>query len=259
MRIALGIEYNGTEFYGWQAQENLPTVQGSLELAIAKIADHSCELFCAGRTDSGVHATGQVVHFETQATRNMRAWVMGTNSHLPSTIAVRWAQVMDDDFHARHSALSRTYRYIIYNHKVRPAIFNHRVTWYFEELNVATMQQACQYLIGELDFSSFRSSQCESKTPMRHVKRILVNRYDDFVVIEIEANAFLHHMVRNIAGVLMRVGAGFREPEWVSEVLRAKDRRKAVETASPAGLYLEAVKYPAQFALPSANKSLLFF
>jgi tRNA pseudouridine38-40 synthase len=166
---------------------------------------------------------------------------------------------VDDDFHARFSALSRCYRYIIYNNKVRSAILNHRVTWYYEDLNVATMQQASQYLIGELDFSSFRSSQCESRSPMRNVKRITINRYDDFVVIEIEANAFLHHMVRNIAGVLMRVGAGFAEPEWVNEVLQAKDRRKAVETASPAGLYLHQVNYPTQFSLPKNNNSIFFF
>jgi tRNA pseudouridine38-40 synthase len=259
MRIALGIEYNGAGFYGWQAQANLPTIQGSLESALANIADQPCELFCAGRTDAGVHATGQIVHFDAPVERNRRAWIMGTNSHLPPTIAVRWAQLVSDDFHARYSAMSRSYRYIIYNHRVRSAIFDHRATWYYEELNVATMQQASQYLIGELDFSSFRSSQCESKSPMRNVQRINVNRFDDFVVIEIKANAFLHHMVRNIAGVLMRVGAGYQEPEWVLEVLQAKDRRKAVETASPHGLYLCEVNYPTHFSLPVQSKPLLFF
>jgi tRNA pseudouridine38-40 synthase len=258
MRIALGIEYNGFEYYGWQTQANLPTVQGYLESALSKIADHPCSLFCAGRTDAGVHAAGQVIHFDTPVERNLRAWVMGTNSHLPKTIAVRWAKIVEDDFHARFSALSRCYRYVIYNHRVRSALFHHRATWEYEELNVATMQQASQYLIGELDFSSFRSSQCESKSPMRCVKRLVINRFDDFVVIEIEANAFLHHMVRNIAGVLMRVGAGFKEPEWVSDVLNAKDRRKAVETASPAGLYLYEVKYPSHFSLPSNSSKVLF-
>lgn len=259
MRIALGIEYNGFEFYGWQTQANLPTIQGCLESSLTRIADHPCSLLCAGRTDAGVHASGQVVHFDTHVNRNMRAWIMGTNSHLPPTIAVRWAKIVSDDFHARYSALSRCYRYIIYNHKVRSAILNHRATWHYEELNVATMQEACRYLIGELDFSTFRSSQCESKSPMRCVKRIAINRFDDFVIIEIEANAFLHHMVRNIAGVLMHVGAGFEEPEWVGDILAAKDRRKAVETASPAGLYLHEVKYPAHYLIPSNKNTLLFF
>jgi tRNA pseudouridine38-40 synthase len=259
MRIALGIEYNGFELYGWQTQANLPTIQGHLEASISKIADHPCSLFCAGRTDAGVHATGQVVHFDTPVERRMYAWVKGTNSYLPPAIAVRWAQIVEDEFHARYSALSRCYRYIIYNHKVRPALFNHRVTWYIEELNIATMQQASQYLMGEFDFSSFRSAQCESKSSKRCVKRIVIHRFDDFVIIEIEANAFLHHMVRNIAGVLMHVGAGFKEPEWVNEVLHAKDRRKAVETASPAGLYLHEVNYPACFSLPPNTNRLLFF
>lgn len=259
MKIALGIEYNGSEFYGWQAQSHLSTVQGCVEAALSKIADSSCALFCAGRTDAGVHATGQVVHFETQANRPIRAWIMGANSYLPSTISVRWAQRVSDDFHARYSALSRCYRYIIYNTNARPALLSHRVTWRYEPLNVATMQQASQYLMGELDFSSFRSSQCESKSPMRRIDRLIINRYNDFVVIEIEANAFLHHMVRNIAGVLMHVGAGYQEPQWVLEVLEAKNRRRAVETASAAGLYLYAVKYPPVFLLPDPRLDLMFF
>ncbi|MBV8802272.1 MAG: tRNA pseudouridine(38-40) synthase TruA [Gammaproteobacteria bacterium] len=258
MRIALGIEYNGSEFYGWQAQETLPTIQGCLEKALSKIADEPCTLFCAGRTDAGVHATGQVIHFETKANRPMRAWMMGTNSYLPPSISVRWVQIVNENFHARYSALSRCYRYIICNTGTRPALLHNKVTWRYEELNVATMQQASQYLIGELDFSSFRSSQCESKSPMRNVHRIIINRYNDFVIIEIEANAFLHHMVRNIAGVLMRVGAGFQEPEWVLEVLQAKDRRKAAETAPASGLYLYAVKYPSIFLLPSEESFPLF-
>jgi tRNA pseudouridine38-40 synthase len=259
MKIALGIEYNGSDFYGWQTQANLPTVQGSLEAALSKIADASCTVFCAGRTDAGVHAVGQVVHFETQANRPLRAWIMGVNSYLPPTVSVRWAEQVSDDFHARYSALSRCYRYIIYNINARPALLSHRVTWRYEPLNVATMQAASQYLLGELDFTSFRSAQCESKTPMRHVQKLAIHRNNDFIVIEIEANAFLHHMVRNIAGVLMHVGAGYEEPEWVLEVLQAKDRRKAVETASASGLYLYSVQYPTLFSLPSLRPAMFFF
>jgi tRNA pseudouridine38-40 synthase len=257
MRIALGIEYNGAELYGWQAQAHLPTVQGFLEAALSQVANERCQVFCAGRTDAGVHAIGQVVHFDTQANRSLQAWIMGTNTYLPPTISVRWAQIVSEDFHARYSALSRCYRYIIYNVKSRSALFHHRATWRYEELNLATMQEASRYLIGELDFTSFRSAQCESKTPMRNVHRLNISRYHDFVIIDIEANAFLHHMVRNIAGVLMRVGAGYQEPEWVLEVLQAKDRRKAAETASAAGLYLHAVKYPAVFDLPSTASDLM--
>jgi tRNA pseudouridine38-40 synthase len=257
MKIALGIEYNGHNFHGWQAQQNLPTIQGCLEEALSKIADERITTFCAGRTDAGVHATGQVVHFETQAKRNMRAWLLGTNTHLPSTIAVRWAEVVDDDFHARYKALSRTYRYIIYNHTSRPALLTSRITWNYDVLNVATMQTASQYLIGELDFSSFRSSECESTTPMRNVKYIHINRLDDYIVIEIQANAFLHHMVRNIVGALMHIGAGFEEPEWMKKVLLAKDRRQAVETAPPHGLYLINVDYPEMYKIPSKNNNLI--
>jgi tRNA pseudouridine38-40 synthase len=257
MKIALGIEYNGHDFHGWQAQQNLPTIQGCLEEALSNIADERITTFCAGRTDAGVHATGQVVHFETQAKRNMRAWLLGTNTHLPSTIAVRWAEVVDDEFHARYKALSRTYRYVIYNHTSRPALLTSRITWNYDVLNVATMQAASQYLIGELDFSSFRSSECESPTPMRNVKYIHIHRLDDYIVIDIQANAFLHHMVRNIVGALMHIGAGFEEPEWMRKVLLARDRRQAVETAPPYGLYLVSVSYPEMYKIPSKNNNLI--
>lgn len=252
MRIALGVEYDGHEFYGWQSQENLPTVQGHLEAALEKIADERVSVFCAGRTDAGVHATGQVVHFITTKERNLRAWVHGANSHLPSTIAVRWAQIVDDEFHARFSATARCYRYLIYNHSVRPAILSRRVTWQYEPLDAELMQLGGNYLIGEHDFTSFRSSQCESNTPMRNVMSLTVKRQGDFVVIDIEANAFLHHMVRNIAGALMKVGKKQFEPEWIKEILLAKDRKKAAETASAAGLYLARVRYPSRYVFPDS-------
>lgn len=257
MRIALGIEYDGHDFFGWQTQENLVTVQGSLEQALSKIADEKIQVLCAGRTDAGVHATGQVVHFETSVHRDLRAWTLGANSHLPPSIAVTFAEEVDDKFHARFSALARRYRYIIYNHSIRPAISAHRVTWYYHLLDVDAMEQAGQFLLGELDFSSFRSADCESNTPMRNVHFIKVTRHGHFVVIEIQANAFLHHMVRNIAGVLMRIGSGKKKPEWAKEVLEAKDRREAAETASANGLYLCQVEYPESYSFPNKDKGLL--
>ncbi len=259
MRIALGIEYDGHDYFGWQAQANVLTVQGCLEKALCTIADETIQVLCAGRTDAGVHATGQVVHFETTADRDWRAWTLGTNSHLPPSIAVTWALKVDDTFHARFSALSRRYRYIIYNHSIRPAISTHRVTWYYHRLDVDVMEKAGNYLLGELDFSSFRSAECESKTPMRNVHFIKVTRHGHFVVIDIQANAFLHHMVRNIAGVLMQIGSGKQKPEWAKAVLEAKDRRKAAETASADGLYLWQVNYPESYALPDREKGLLLF
>lgn len=250
MKIALGIEYLGHGYFGWQKQAALPTIQGELEKSLSMIADMPIHLFCAGRTDAGVNATGQVVHFETDVKRELHAWVAGTNTHLPTNIAVCWAQKVDDDFHARFSALSRVYRYVIYNHVRRPAILAHQVTWCRHELNVSPMQMAANYLIGEWDFTSFRSAECESKTAMRHMKRITIHRDNDYIMIEIEANAFLHHMVRNIVGVLLRVGVGLKEPEWMQEILQAKDRRKAAETAAASGLYLVDVKYPSLYSFP---------
>jgi len=249
-RIALGIEYDGHEFYGWQAQRGLATIQGSLQEALAKIADEPIQLICAGRTDAGVHATGQVVHFDTQVVRTERAWTLGTNTHLPPTIAVRWAQEVDDQFHARFSAVSRRYCYIIYNSSVRSAILASRATWYYQSLDSETMHRAGQYLLGEHDFSSFRSSECDSKTPMRNVQELSVTRRGDFVILEIQANAFLHHMVRNIAGVLMHIGSGLQSPEWALQVLLAKDRRCAAETAAATGLYLVKVNYPDAYVFP---------
>ncbi|MHB1947733.1 MAG: tRNA pseudouridine(38-40) synthase TruA [Gammaproteobacteria bacterium] len=257
MKFALGIEYDGSEFFGWQAQANLLTIQGRLEEALSKIADESIKVFCAGRTDAGVHATGQVVHFETDASRDLRAWTLGTNTHLPPTIAVRWAQEMDNEFHARFSALARRYRYLIYNHSLRPAILSSRVTWYYHALDIKPMLSAAKHLIGELDFSSFRSAQCESTTPMRNVQEITIIKQGDFVVIEIEANAFLHHMVRNIVGVLLEIGSGWKEPSWMEQVLHAKDRRVAAQTAPPQGLYLNKVTYPEQFKVPNPALGIL--
>lgn len=257
MRIALGIEYDGSPYHGWQAQANahkkLPTVQASLQQVLSRIADHPVELYCAGRTDAGVHATGQVVHFDTEAKRHPDAWIWGANSYLPPEIAVRWAKSVDYGFHARFSALARRYRYLIYNHPIRPAVLTGRVTWNYYPLDAVAMQSATPYFLGEQDFSSFRSSECSSKTAMRKVISLQVTRENDFVVIEVEANAFLHHMVRNIAGVLMRIGAGWEKPEWALEVLEARDRRVAAETAPAQGLYLVEVRYPELYQFPKSE------
>lgn len=257
MKIALGVEYVGTDYHGWQWQANLSTVQGTLEKALSRIADEKIQTFCAGRTDAGVHAKGQVIHFETNARRPLRAWILGTNSHLPNSISVRFSEEVDDEFHARFSALSRSYRYIIYNHLSRPAVLHNQVTWRYEPLNTGAMHSAGQCLLGEKDFSSFRSSECESSTPMRNMKKLNVYRINDYVIIDIEANAFLHHMVRNIVGVLIRIGEGYEEPEWMESVLLARDRRQAAETAPASGLYLNYVTYPSRYSFPQMNEGLV--
>ncbi len=256
MRIALGIEYDGSQYHGWQKQARLHTVQESLELALAQVAQHEVEVVCAGRTDTGVHATGQVVHFDSETERTMRAWTHGGNAFLPKDICVRWAKKVTEDFHARYSAQSRTYRYIIIDQPIRPALFRSNVTWQYRALNHENMNKAAQDLIGEHDFTSFRSSECQSLSPMRHVKAISVTRQQSCIHIEITANAFLHHMVRNIAGVLMAVGSGKRDVVWLKEVLEAKERRMGGETAPPYGLYLIKVEYPAIHQIPENNFSI---
>lgn len=257
MRIALGIEYDGFGYYGWQAQKGLSTIQGTLEEALSKVANEPIMLFCAGRTDANVHATGQVVHFDTRAKRHIDAWVFGTNAHLPSSIVVKFARAVDFRFHARFKAISRRYRYIIYNNPIRPAILTNRATWYYYPLDIQRMQTAGGYLIGEQDFSSFRSSQCNSNSPMRNVTDFSVSRSSDFVIIDIQANAFLHHMVRNIVGSLVKIGSGQKEPGWMYEVLQAKSRRVAAETAPADGLYLTHVYYPEPYSFPMANPPII--
>lgn len=258
MRIALGIEYDGSAFYGWQRQREVNSVQQELETALSALANQPVELFCAGRTDAGVHATGQVVHFDTDAIRDDKAWIMGTNSRLPDAIAVRWAKVVPDDFHARFSATARRYRYIIYNHKYRPGILRSGLSHYHQQLNIELMQQAAPYLLGEQDFSSFRAVQCQSKTPFRNVHHLKIERRGDYIVLDIKANAFLHHMVRNITGSLLEVGMQNRPPQWIAELLAAKDRNLAAATAKPGGLYLVDVEYPAHYELPKAAPGPLF-
>jgi tRNA pseudouridine38-40 synthase len=258
MRIALGIEYDGSGFFGWQRQREVNSVQQELETALSKVANQPIELFCAGRTDAGVHATGQVVHFDTSAVRDAKAWTMGTNAQLPDAIAVRWAVPVPDDFHARFSATARRYRYIIYNHKFRPAILRSGLSHYHQSLDIERMQQAAQYLLGEHDFSSFRAIQCQSHSPFRNVHHLQITRRGDFIVLDIKANAFLHHMVRNITGSLLEVGMQNRAAEWIAALLAAKNRNLAAATAKPGGLYLVDVDYPAHFNLPKNSAGPLF-
>lgn len=258
MRIALGIEYDGHNFHGWQRQPGgLETVQGALEQSLSQIANEAIYLHCAGRTDAGVHATGQVVHFDTKAKRHLDAWVYGVNAYLPKEICVRWSRKVDLKFHARFKAISRRYRYIICNHPIRPAILGSKTSWHYYPLDVDKMRLAASYLIGEQDFSSFRAAKCNSNSPMRNITDFQIERKGDYVIFEIEANAFLHHMVRNIAGVLMKIGGGFKDPDWMAEVILAKSRQAAAETAPPGGLYLIAVKYPEPYNFPLSDQPFL--
>ncbi|OGT60883.1 MAG: tRNA pseudouridine(38-40) synthase TruA [Gammaproteobacteria bacterium RIFCSPHIGHO2_12_FULL_45_12] len=257
MRVALGVEYNGHGFHGWQRQRQLPTIQGALEAALSKVANEPIKLFCAGRTDANVHAVGQVVHFDTHAKRHIDAWLWGSNSQLPDAIVVRWARQVDFHFHARFKASARRYRYILYNKPVPSAVMHGRVSWYGYPLNVEAMREAGQYLMGEQDFSSFRASECHSKSPMRRVTFFQVERHGDFIIFEIEANAFLHHMVRNIVGTLMKVGVGQQPPAWLRQVLEARCRQAAGATAPPFGLYLIRVDYPEPYIFPTSSSLFL--
>lgn len=250
-RIALGIEYKGARYRGWQRQESgVPTVQGLLEKALSQVANQPVSVMCAGRTDAGVHASGQVVHFDTPVERPLKAWVMGANASLPGDISVTWAKVMPADFHARFKAFARRYRYVIYNDPVRPAHLGEEVTWNHRPLDVARMREAARYLVGTHDFTSFRAVQCQAKSPVKTVHHLEVIEHGRLIVIDVRANAFLHHMVRNFAGVLMAIGAGERDPQWIPQILQACDRRAGGVTAHPYGLYLVQVDYPPEFELP---------
>ncbi|NOY61908.1 MAG: tRNA pseudouridine(38-40) synthase TruA [Gammaproteobacteria bacterium] len=253
MRIALAVEYDGTGFSGWQRQSGTSTVQGCLEEALARVANQPIGVHCAGRTDAGVHANGQVVHFDSDAPRSERAWVFGSNANLPPQVAVLWATPVDATFHARFSAVRRRYRYIIFNRPIRPTYLTHRVTWEYRALDEQRMAQAGRALLGCHDFTSYRALACQAKSPVRTIHQLEVRRHGPYITIEVEANAFLHHMIRNIAGVLMAIGCGERPVEWAAEVLALRDRTRGGVTARPHGLYLAEVSYPAQFKLPKVE------
>jgi tRNA pseudouridine38-40 synthase len=249
-RIALGLEYIGANYHGWQMQDNLTTIEREVELALSKVANSEIKVFCAGRTDVGVNAFGQVVHFDTRAERNNKSWIFGANTYLPKDIRVQWAKEVPADFDARFSATARTYRYFIYNSFLKSAIFNDRITSHYQQLDEKKMQAAAMHLLGEHDFSSFRGSGCQSKSPNRFVEFIKIKREGSAVIIDVKANAFLLHMVRNIVGVLLEIGEGRKEPFWAKEVLMARDRTFGAITAPPDGLYLMSVEYPEKYFLP---------
>lgn len=251
MRLALGLEFNGARFGGWQNQSHDPnTVQGTLERALARVANHPVTLIAAGRTDAGVHASGMVAHFDVQHERPERAWMLGVNTYLPRDISVRWAVRVDDDFHARFRAKSRRYRYVIYNHPYRSALWDDQVTWHYHPLDIAPMQEAAAHLVGEHDFTSFRAVQCQARHPVRNIHFAKLAQYGRLIVLDIQADGFLHHMVRNIAGVLMAIGQGKERPAWLREVLEARDRTAGGVTAPPNGLYFVDVAYPEKYVLP---------
>ncbi|HYA38210.1 MAG TPA: tRNA pseudouridine(38-40) synthase TruA [Candidatus Methylomirabilis sp.] len=256
MRIAAILEYDGSDFSGWQRQEDARSVQSIVEDALSRVADETIQVTVAGRTDAGVHALAQAIHFDTSAARSEYSWVRGANSSLPSDVALLWAAPVDDGFHARYSATGRHYHYVILNRPIRPTYLARRVTHEYRLLDVRPMQEAARHLIGEHDFSSFRAVECQAKSPVRELRALDVTRHGELVHIHAFANAFLQHMVRNLAGVLMTIGAGEREPGWAREVLAARDRRAGGVTAAPDGLYLREIEYPDSFKIPRLSRDV---
>jgi tRNA pseudouridine38-40 synthase len=254
MKIALGLEYDGSRFCGWQTQPSGCGVQDHLEAALAHIAHERVDTVCAGRTDAGVHALAQVVHFDTSAVRPASAWVRGVNASLPPALAVLWAREVDDEFHARYAALVRSYRYVLLNRAVRPASAHGRVGWFHLALDIESMRKAARFLIGEHDFSAFRAAECQARSPVRELRRFEIERRGECIVFDLSANAFLHHMVRNLVGTLVYVGKGAHRPEWVGEVLAGRDRAAAAPTFDAAGLYLVKVDYDARWGLPPSRE-----
>jgi tRNA pseudouridine38-40 synthase len=255
MRIALGIEYDGSRFLGWQTQPGGGSVQDALEQALEGIAGSAIKTTCAGRTDRGVHARGQVVHFDTEVERPESAWVRGVNALLPDSVAVLWARRVGIEFHARYSAFARTYRYVLLNRPVRPALAARHVGWYHAPLSVGAMQQAAALLAGEHDFSAFRSSECQAKSPVRTVHELKVEKSGQRIDFVLRANAFLHHMVRNIVGTLVYIGKGRHPAGWAREVLESRNRALAAPTFAPEGLYLETIEYDSRWELPSLENT----
>jgi tRNA pseudouridine38-40 synthase len=255
MRIALGVEYDGKPYLGWQSQPCGVTVQDTLQQAISRIADAPVAVTAAGRTDAGVHALEQVVHFDTSAQRPLSAWVRGVNSELPDSIAVRWAHAVPDVFHARFSAQRRSYRYLLINRSVRSAVHAGRAGWFHLPLDIEAMQEAAQCLLGEHDFSAFRAAECQAKSPVKCMSRIEIHREGELLMFDFSANAFLHHMVRNLVGCLVYVGKGKYPPSWMAQILAGRERRLAAPTFAPDGLYLRRIQYDAEWGLPQIQES----
>ncbi len=249
-RLALGIEYDGSRFLGWQTQPGGGTVQDALEAALSGIADAPISVTCAGRTDRGVHARMQVVHFDTEAQRPDSAWVRGVNAMLPDSVAVLWSQRVERDFHARYAARSRTYRYVLVNRPVRPALAARYAGWHHAPLDVDPMREAAACLLGEHDFTAFRSAECQAKSPVRTLQALDIERDGERIEFHLRANAWLQHMVRNIVGTLVYVGKGKHPPSWVKSLLEARDRARAAPTFGPEGLYLDAVEYEPRWNIP---------
>lgn len=250
MKIAAVVEYDGSNYSGWQRQKHSVSVQEHVEAALSAVADHALAVTCAGRTDAGVHALNQVIHFETGAVREPHSWVLGANSRLPGDISLTWAKPVPENFHARYSATSRVYRYVILNRPARPGMGRGQVTWECRRLDCGRMSRAALSLIGEHDFTSYRATSCQAKNPVRTVMNLAVERKNEYVIIMIEANAFLHHMVRNIAGVLMGIGMSKHEVGWELDVLNARSRDCGGVTAAADGLYLAGVNYPEEYGIP---------
>ena len=250
MRLALGISYNGRAYQGWQSQLSGQTVQDQLELALGKFAAQRVSTLCAGRTDAGVHGLMQVVHFDTRLERSVSSWVRGTNALLPRDIAVQWAQAVPNEFHCRASALSRRYAYSLLLSPVRPSVDAGRVGWVFRPLDMDAMQQAATHLLGEHDFTSFRASACQALSPVKILQRIDISKRGAYWRFEFEANAFLHHMIRNLMGCLIAVGQGKHPPDWVKDVLLQRNRDAAAPTFSPNGLYFLGPRYAPHWGLP---------
>lgn len=252
-QLAAAVAYCGGRYNGWQAQPqpDVSTVQVTLEHGLSQVANAGVRVHCAGRTDTGVHASHQIVHFEAPSARSPKSWVMGANANMPEDVRVLWVQSVNGDFHARFSATARRYTYVIANTPVRPAQLLEQITWCRHPLNEHAMHEAAQALLGEQDFSAFRAASCQSTTPMRNVHHVHVKRQGDLVVIDIEANAFLHHMVRNIAGSLIAVGRGLQSVNWIAELMAGRDRTVAADTALPDGLYLAGVSYDKHWGLPA--------
>ncbi len=258
VKLAAIVEYDGTEFAGWQTQTHSITVQGAVETALSYVAGHPVQCVCAGRTDAGVHAAAQVIHFETTAERTARAWVLGSNTRLPPSVALNWASAVADDFHARHRALRRSYRYYILNRSARSPLQRHRAAWIHRKLDADLMHATAQVLIGEHDFSAFRSVECQSKSATRRIDILQVRRAGDYVWIEIRATAFLHHMVRNIVGTLIHLLDTPQPRQAMMEILNGRDRRKAGPTAPAGGLYFWAAEYRAEYGIPATLAAVPF-